>query len=140
MFPPGAACCFSGVDPAAVPALRHSLSGLVLDADDPRLLVSACIGSAGCGSGRTDARADARALLRLGVRAASIHVSGCAKGCAHPGPAALTLVGEAMQDGAGVYGLVRDGPASHTPQADGLDCAQLARQLAPDRGGSAERS
>ncbi|TLU71012.1 precorrin-3B synthase [Lichenicoccus roseus] len=130
----------SGVDDAAVPLLRHALSGLVLDADDPRLLVSACIGAAGCSSGRTDARTDALALLRLGVRAASIHVSGCAKGCAHPGPAALTLVGEAVRDGSGVYALVRDGPASHTPQSDGLDCAQLARQLVPDRGGSADRS
>ncbi|WP_428376851.1 precorrin-3B synthase [Lichenicoccus sp.] len=119
----------AGIDPAAVPALRDALDGLVQDPGDPRLLVNACIGSAGCSSGKVDARADALALLRLGVRAPSIHVSGCAKGCAHPGPAALTLVGRGIRDGRGLYGLVRDGRAGDTALADGLDCMQLVGRL-----------
>ena len=45
--------------------------------------------------------AAARPLLQTGGQ---IHVSGCAKGCAHPGRAALTLVGD---DGA--YRVVVEG-------------------------------
>ena len=123
---PWRAMLLAGLREADLPALRRELHGLVLEAGDPRLLVSACIGSAGCSSGLVDARSDALALLRLGVRAASIHVSGCAKGCAHPGPAAVTLVGGRS----GRYGLVRDGRAGDTALAEGLDCVQLALRLA----------
>jgi precorrin-3B synthase len=40
----------------------------------------------------------------------SVHVSGCAKGCAHPGPATLTVVGTA--DGCALVagGSARDAP------------------------------
>ncbi len=126
---PWRAMLIAGIQIAAVPRLRHDLHDLVLEPDDPRLPVSACVGSAGCSSGMVDARADALALLLLGVRAPSIHVSGCAKGCAHPGPAALTLVGEATRDGRGLYGLVRDGRAGDTTLADGLDCVQVAGRI-----------
>jgi sulfite reductase beta subunit-like hemoprotein len=50
----------------------------------------------------------ARPLLQTGSQ---IHVSGCAKGCAHPGAAALTLVGDN-----GAYRPVVDG----TPRDPGL--------------------
>jgi precorrin-3B synthase len=40
----------------------------------------------------------------------TIHISGCAKGCAHPGRAAITFVG-----GPDGYGLVRGGKASDIP-------------------------
>ncbi|WP_204316206.1 hypothetical protein, partial [Serratia marcescens] len=67
-------------------------------------------------SGETPASADAarladafRGFAARGLRA---HVSGCAKGCAHPGPSDLTLVGEA-----GGYGIVLGGPASASPRA-----------------------
>ena len=49
------------------------------------------------------------------VAAVPVHVSGCAKGCAHPGPAALTLVGAE-----GRYDLVMDGRAGDMPVATGL--------------------
>jgi precorrin-3B synthase len=39
-----------------------------------------------------------------------LHLSGCAKGCAHPGPAAITLVGEA-----GGFALIHDGRAGDAP-------------------------
>jgi precorrin-3B synthase len=41
-----------------------------------------------------------------------IHLSGCAKGCAHPAPAALTIVGTA--DGCA---LVKNGTARERPYA-----------------------
>ena len=135
---PWRAVVLSGVAPEDAAALRAAVAGLaarlIVEPDDPGWLVSACVGRPGCTSGSVDARADARALLdsgallRAGVRAASLHVSGCAKGCAHPGPAAITLVGCA-----GRYGLVRAGRAGDTPDVDGLTLAEVARQLEHDR-------
>ena len=76
--------------------------------DDPRLAVFACPGQPDCANASVMTRRDAarlaaaaRPLLQTGGQ---IHVSGCAKGCAHPGPAALTLVGD---DGA--YRVVVEG-------------------------------
>ncbi len=86
----------------------------ITDPDDPRLLVTACVGQPGCASATVAARADA-ARLRPSL---PVHVSGCAKGCAHPGPAARTLVG---RDGR--YDLVRDGRAKDAPCATGLSLA-----------------
>ncbi|MEA2726013.1 MAG: precorrin-3B synthase, partial [Acetobacteraceae bacterium] len=53
-----------------------------------------------------------------------IHVSGCEKGCAHPGSAAVTLV---ARDGR--YDLVRDGPASGLPVLRGLTLEQASDQI-----------
>ena len=84
------------------PAAKRSLAelaeaGFVTRADDPRRAVAACPGAPACASGSTPTLADAarlaeafRPLAEKGLRA---HVSGCAKGCAQPGPADLTLVG-----------------------------------------------
>lgn len=83
----------------------------ITDPADPRLLVSACIGAAGCLRGTTPTRADA-ARLRPHT---PVHVSGCIKGCAHPGPAPITLVGRD-----GCYDLVRNGRAADTPAETGL--------------------
>lgn len=51
----------------------------------------------------------------------TLHISGCAKGCAHPGAAMLTLVGD--ENGAG---LVVDGTAKALPAAyrPGYDAAR----------------
>ena len=114
----------SGVAKAAVAALAEDAGPLIVEPDDPRRWVSACVGSVGCPQGSVNARADALALLAAGVAVESLHVSGCAKGCAHPSPAAVTLVG---RDGR--YGLVRQGRAGDTPQSDGLTVADLARHL-----------
>ena len=74
--------------------------------------IVACPGGPACASGTVPARADAARLLAAGF--AGLHVSGCAKGCAHSGPA-TTLVG---RDGR--YDLVQQGRASDTPQHLGL--------------------
>ncbi len=113
----------SGVSARNVAALEASAGGIV-SPHDLRLLASACIGSRGCLAGSVDARADALALLAAGVNGAFLHVSGCAKGCAHPEPAAITLVGKDGQ-----YGLVRDGRAGDTPHSDSLTLGPLARLL-----------
>jgi precorrin-3B synthase len=100
--------------------------GLIVDAGDPRLRLSACVGKPGCASASVDARADAMRLLSPLLRA-SVHVAGCAKGCAHPGMADFTLVGEA-----GRYGLVRDGRAGDAPPHQGLTIEEAAALLRGD--------
>lgn len=96
--------------------------GFITDASDPRTRISACIGSAGCASGHIPAREIAQQLASALPAGRDLHVSGCAKGCAHPRRAALTLVGQA-----GGYGLVINGSAGDTPQtvlrADQLESA-----------------
>ncbi len=80
------------VDTAAI-ASRATGAALIVHPGDPRLRVHACIGSRGCASGSVDARGDAARFARVPFEG-TLHVSGCAKGCAHPRPATLTLVGE----------------------------------------------
>jgi precorrin-3B synthase len=88
--------------------------GFVISTVDPRRAVSACIGSDGCASGTIAARRVAETLARGEPEffdgSFALHVSGCAKGCAHPGAALLTLVG----NDAGVD-LVIDDSAKRAP-------------------------
>ena len=93
--------------------------GLITAADDPLLSVSACAGQPGCASASVKTRAVAAGLRPAAGTA--IHVSGCAKGCAHPGPAALTFVG---RDGR--FDVVRNGRAADMPIRHGLDASELA--------------
>jgi len=79
--------------------------GFIVDDDDPLLRIEACPGAPACASASVDTRADARRLAGMGLPG-TIHVSGCAKGCARSTAADLTLVG---QDGR--YGVVRHGTA-----------------------------
>ena len=77
--------------------------GLIVDENDPLLRVDACPGAPACRSASVDTRATARGLAASGL-AGTLHVSGCAKGCARSMAADLTLVGEA-----GRYGVIRNG-------------------------------
>lgn len=98
-------------------ATKTALAGANL-AVDPGPRVVACPGAPACASGHKPARADAARLAaspRL-PRTARIHVSGCAKGCAHPGVCAFTLVG--TRDG---YDLIVNGAASGIPSRRRLD-------------------
>ena len=106
--------------PAQDPASFATL-GFITDRDDPRTSISACIGAPGCTGATTPTRAHAAFLASLGLR--HLHISGCAKGCAHPGPA-TTLTG-----GHGRYDLVRHGRASDPPEATGLTILQAAELL-----------
>jgi precorrin-3B synthase len=68
------------------------LPDLILDADDPRLRVVACTGAPGCLQGLHPVRALARQLAPHVPPGKRLHLSGCAKGCAHPGACDVTLV------------------------------------------------
>jgi precorrin-3B synthase len=76
-------------------------------------------------------RADAALLAAIGV-AGTLHVSGCAKGCAHPATADITLVGEA-----GRYALVRGGRAGDPPSHGGLTLAGAIALLRAGQEGKA---
>lgn len=86
-----------GSDEARSVAREAQATGFVVDPQDPRLALVACPGAPACGRGNTTAAADAlglaEAIAPLARAGARIHVSGCAKGCAHPRAADLTLVG-----------------------------------------------
>jgi precorrin-3B synthase len=90
--------------------------GFVTSPADPRQAISACPGAPDCTSGYIPARKIAAEIASeySGLLDGSmhIHVSGCAKGCAHPGRTELTLIG-----GAGVVGMVADGTARDEPIA-----------------------
>jgi precorrin-3B synthase len=83
--------------------------GLIIDPRDPLLQIEACPGAPGCPATTLDTRGDGRWMAGLLPRfrfAGTVHVSGCAKGCAKSGPADLVLVGSE-----GRYGIVRNGTA-----------------------------
>ncbi len=102
--------------------------GYIVNENDPRLAVSTCAGMAGCLRGSTDTHGDANriaAALASLPPDTSVHVAGCAKGCAHPAPADLTLVGDE-----GAYQVVLDGTARHKPVGRaGID--SIVERLAP---------
>lgn len=91
------------------------LPGLITHAGDPMRRVEACTGAPGCLQARAPVRALATRLAPQVPPGRRLHVSGCAKGCAHPGRADLTLV--ATDAG---FDLIRDGRAQDTPERRGL--------------------
>lgn len=98
------------------------LPGLITAPDDPLLRVTACPGAPGCGQAHGPTRALARALAPLAGD--GLHVSGCAKGCAHPGVAPITLVATVQG-----HDLIRNGTAADTPHLTGLSPARIAEVL-----------
>lgn len=69
-----------------------TLPGLITDRKDPLLRVLACTGTPGCLQALGPTRALAAELAPHVPPHKTLHVSGCAKGCARPGPADYTLV------------------------------------------------
>jgi len=71
--------------------------GFIVDARDARRRIVACAGAPACAAGHIAARAlAARIAERLPQGDFALHISGCTKGCAHPRPAPLTIVGTAQ--------------------------------------------
>ena len=101
-------------------------AGFVTAPDDPRRAVATCPGAPACASGSTPTGADAARLAEafrpFAAAGLTAHVSGCAKGCAHPGRADLTLVARA-----GRYGVVLDGTPGDAPALELTFDAALER-------------
>lgn len=132
---PGRAMLLDGVPTASARDLivTAEQQGFVVRGDDPRRRIAACPGGPACASGLIPARTLAATLAPLvaavaGGNGAVVHVSGCSKGCAHPAPARLTVVG-APQGCA----VIRDGCAGDAPHhyADPARLSGEIERLAP---------
>ncbi|PWC77095.1 precorrin-3B synthase [Azospirillum sp. TSH64] len=109
-------------------AVAHT-HGAILSHTDHRLKLTACSGAGGCDVGTTDTHAAALAIAeRAGplldpVR--MVHVSGCAKGCAHPAIADVTLT---ARDG--VYDVALNAKAGDASPYTGLSPADAVARVA----------
>lgn len=113
-------------------ARRH---GLWTAPDEPRAAISLCAGRTGCASGQFDTSAVAEAVARrapgLLDRSIALHLSGCPKGCAHPAPSAITVVGAPSGYGFVVNGAASDAPALYIDAKDlGIAFGRLASLVA----------
>jgi len=100
-----------------------SAEGLITEAYDPALRVIACSGAPRCREAHADTRGLAAALAPNIGGAERLHVSGCSKGCAHSGAAAITLVATAKG-----FDLVRGGSSRDEPILRGLDRDDIIRE------------
>ncbi len=98
------------------------LPGLVADPESPLLRTSACTGAPNCPQALIATRELARRLSEGLHPSETLHVSGCAKGCAHPGPATFTLVGQP----GGKVAFIRDGTCRDAPHLTASDLATLS--------------
>ena len=95
---PGRALLVVGISSGAAGVLVAAAQalGFIVDPADPRRKVVACAGAPVCASGQIPARAIAPQIAKLaGALLADdvVHISGCPKGCAHQGPASISVYG-----------------------------------------------
>ncbi|MBY6263989.1 precorrin-3B synthase [Azospirillum sp. 412522] len=103
--------------------------GAILSHTDRRLKLTACSGAGGCDVGTTDTHATALAIAdRAGPlldHVRMVHVSGCAKGCAHPAIADVTLT---ARDG--VYDVALNAKPGDAAPHPGLSPADAVARVA----------
>lgn len=103
---PGRALLLGPLGEASATAIARDAMelGFIVQARDQRRRIVACPGAPACTSGLIAARALAAEIARdmtlPGEQGIALHVSGCAKGCAHPAPAPLVIVG--TEQGCGI--------------------------------------
>ncbi|MER9026852.1 precorrin-3B synthase [Mesorhizobium sp. M0674] len=128
---PGRALLFLGQPSSANHPLRATAAalGFVTTAADPRTRIAACPGTPACASGQIATRdiAETIAAENADILDFTLHISGCAKGCAHPGSAALTIVGGENGAGLVVNATAKALPAGYRP---GYDAARGVSSVA----------
>ncbi|MCU1365952.1 MAG: cobG [Ilumatobacteraceae bacterium] len=77
---------FCGLPSSAAQQLMTELGdlGLVVDRDDPKAAISACVGSAGCWWAHADTGIAAAELVATDSTPGGVHLSACAKQCGAP--------------------------------------------------------
>jgi precorrin-3B synthase len=136
---PGRALLIVGLAPAAASALRATADGLgfITRSDDPRRSIITCAGKPYCAAAQIPTRALAPVLASSipPDRSFLLHLSGCAKGCAHHARANLTVVGDAGHCNLVWNGTARD-QSSETIAIDALvgrlDKLRTADQRCPE--------
>ncbi|MER9413272.1 precorrin-3B synthase [Mesorhizobium sp. M0589] len=128
---PGRALLFLGQPSSANDLLQATATalGFVTAAADPRTRIAACPGTPACASGQIATRdiAETIAAENADILDFTLHISGCAKGCAHPGSAALTIVGGENGAGLVVNATAKALPAGYRP---GYDAARGVSRVA----------
>jgi precorrin-3B synthase len=105
--------------------------GFITRPDDPRRRIVACPGKPACASGLIEARALAHQLApHLPPSVDLVHISGCAKGCAHPRAAVLTMVGTDRGCGIVRHGSARAAPDFYVDPSDLV--GEIVRLEAPE--------
>lgn len=99
-------------------------AGLITDAADPRRHIAACPGAPACASATVATRDVAAELAPLLRSHETLHVSGCAKGCASSASASVVLIGRD-----GDFDLVRNGKPSDAPVLSGLSAEEACRAI-----------
>jgi precorrin-3B synthase len=107
--------------------IRLPATTAITDPRDPLLRVAACPGAPFCGASSVDTLGAARTIAAHAAWNGTLHVSGCAKGCAHPNSAEITLVGE---DGG--WNLIRDDRPNALPLLRGRSIGSIVESLAPE--------
>ncbi|WP_374429163.1 hypothetical protein [Tabrizicola sp.] len=92
-----------------------TIPGLITDPSDPILRITACTGAPACPQALGDTRNLARQFAPHLAPSQTLHISGCAKGCAHPTAAETTLTATGQG-----YDLIRNGTAHDTPSLRNL--------------------
>jgi len=105
-------------------AIEAQAVGFITAPDDVRLRIVACAGLPACPQGLMDARALATRLAPHWAGSGVLHVSACAKGCAVPGGAAVTLVAEGE-----TYNVVLNGRARDVPAVAGLSLDETVQWM-----------
>ena len=108
-----------------LPGGMHLNDGLITSDLDPLLRVTACTGAPGCPHAHAETRLLARKLAGSVPRGSHLHVSGCVKGCAHPGTATVTLVADITG-----FSVIRNGRPDDPPVSAGLSPDMLANNPA----------
>jgi precorrin-3B synthase len=112
--------------------------GFIVRADDPRRAVIACPGAPACAAGLMPARAIAADIATAAAPildgSVILHISGCAKGCAHPRAATLAFTGDAAGARLVVSGRAGDDAVATVPPG-GLPTAvaRLAAEISAAR-------
>lgn len=99
-----------------------AVDGLIRHNSDPRLAMDACPGAPFCEQASVTTQPLAEKLS--GWVEGTVHISGCAKGCARQRPAALCLTG---RDGR--FDVIINGRADSAPKATGLSESEVISYL-----------